>query len=463
MDILLSHGYTLLEDEAERAIMKPYPPLGLLYLSAHLKKAGLAVGVFDPTFAGADDFGRFIAREKPPVVGLYTNMMTRTNVLRQISICREAGCYVILGGPEPVNYAERYLAHGADIIVAGEGEQTLVDLLAADRENEAALSAIPGIVFQGRDGIVRTEARGQIKKLDDQPFPDRAAIDIGRYLATWKTHHGASSLSMITARGCPYTCRWCSHSVFGHSYRHRSPENVADELATVIGDYHPERIWYADDVFTMNAKWLRRFADTISERGLIRPFEAISREDRLNEDVIRTLRDMQCARLWVGAESGSQRVLDAMDRRTNAARMREMIIMLRDYGIETGTFIMLGYDRETTADIAETRRHLLRALPDTVLSTIAYPIKGTPFYDDVETRLVRKGRWEDNPDRLLGIGGRRSRRYYRHAEAWIGRSVSLARRLRRGRLFSLMNLRDLWRLTRARLGMALAAGETGDG
>src|SRR6185295_5742311 len=141
----------------------------------------------------------------------------------------------------------------------------------------------------------------------------------------------------------------------------------------------------------------------------------ITREDRLNEKVIRTLASMGCYRLWIGAESGSQRVLDAMERRTNATRMREMIKLVKKHGIRAGTFIMLGYDGETWADIDATARHLREAVPDDVLTTLSYPIKGTPYYEQVADRIVGDRSWEDGSDRNLTVRGRNSRRFYRHA------------------------------------------------
>ena len=185
-----------------------------------------------------------------------------------------------------------------------------------------------------------------IADLDAQPFPDRAAIDQHAYVDVWRKHHGSGSVSLITARGCPFTCTWCSHSVFGYSHRRRSPANVVDEVEHIVATYAPDQLWYADDVFTINHKWLFEYAAEMERRGLRLPFETISREDRLNEEIIQTLARMGCYRLWIGAESGSQRVLDAMKRRTNAERVRSMVHLLQKYGIEVGMFIMLGYDGE---------------------------------------------------------------------------------------------------------------------
>jgi radical SAM superfamily enzyme YgiQ (UPF0313 family) len=227
------------------------------------------------------------------------------------------------------------------------------------------------------------------------------------------------SVSLITARGCPYSCNWCSHSVFGHSHRRRSPANVADEIEAVRDVYAPDQLWFADDVFTINQKWLEGFAAEMKRRGLHYPFETITREDRLNARVAELLAELGCYRLWIGAESGSQKILDAMQRKTNAVRMREMIALVKSKGIRAGTFIMLGYDGETWDDIDETARHLRLSAPDDVLTTISYPIKGTPYYDKVADRLSAPAAWESGSDRQITVKGRKSRRFYRHAQQWL--------------------------------------------
>ena len=232
MDILLAHGYFLYDDPHELKVMKPYPPLGILYISSYLKKQGFAVGVFDSTFATLAEFQALIDRERPPVVGIYCNMMTKRNVLAMAAYAKQCGATVILGGPEPPYYAADYLAAGADIIVKGEGEVTLGELLPHLAQHGLdKLDSINGIAFRNSDGqVVETLPRPFIPDLSANPWPDREAIDLPRYMQVWKDHHGKSSVSVIQARGCPYTCRWCSHSVYGNSHRRRTPGDAADEV-----------------------------------------------------------------------------------------------------------------------------------------------------------------------------------------------------------------------------------------
>ncbi len=430
MDILLTHAYFLAEDEPERQIMRPYPPLGLLYVSAYLKSRGFAVEVFDSTLSNRQAFYDYVERERPPVVGIYVNLITRGSALEMIRRLKRSGATVILGGPEPAGYPREYLSRGADVVVAGEGELTLEELLRhLARHRLEGLGQVAGIWYSDAGGeLTQSPPRRQIPVLDELPFPDREAIDLDAYVDLWRRHHGMGSVSLITARGCPYRCRWCSHAVFGNTHRRRSPENVAREVEHIVERYDPDMLWYADDVFTIHHRWLYDYAAELDRRGLKLPFETITREDRLNEQVVRTLADMGCRRIWIGAESGSQRVLDRMGRRTDAERVVEMVKLLQRHRIEAGMFIMLGYEGEEPADLEQTVERLKAAQPDIFLTTVAYPIKGTRYFDEVADRLVPLAEsWEAGSDRRQTVAGRRTRRYYRHATRWMVNEVALHR------------------------------------
>jgi radical SAM superfamily enzyme YgiQ (UPF0313 family) len=467
MDILLSHGYFIAEDEHEQKIMKPYPTLGLLYISSYLKSQGFAVDLFDSTFEDLAGFEAYIDRTRPNIVGLYCNLMTKQNILKMIQVCRDRGAYVILGGPEPPAYAETYLDFGADVVVIGEGELTLAELLPElTRNGPHRLEAILGVVFRTETGqIVKTPPRPQIKNLSDQPWPDRAAIPIERYLETWKSYHGLSSVSLITARGCPYTCTWCSHSVFGETHRRRTPQDVVEEVAWIAEAYQPDQLWYADDVLTIHPRWFLQYADALKKRGLKIPFECISRADRLNEKIVEALAEIGCYRLWIGSESGSQRILDAMKRKTNVEDVQAKTRLLQASGISVGMFIMLGYQGEEVADIEATVAHLKESNPDVFLTTVAYPIKGTTYYQAVENEITTRLDWTARTDRDLQVNGRYSSRFYNHATRWMVNEVNL-HKLRRSGSKNFLRMGKMYlNAYRGRLGMRLTQHERegGDG
>ncbi|KAA0254562.1 MAG: radical SAM protein [Acidobacteria bacterium] len=428
-DLLLSHGYFLAEDEKERAIMKPYPPLGLLYLSAFLKRAGFSVEVFDTTFGTREELFARLERE-PSVLGLYTNLMTRPAVLAIAARAKGLGWTVVLGGPESAGYPEEYLARGADVVVVGEGEETMAELLPALASRGARrLHGVAGTVFLDEAGaVVANSERAKIPDLDSIPWPDREAIDVDRYVDVWRTHHGSGSVNLITARGCPYKCNWCSHAVFGFSHRRRSVTDVADEVEAVLSRYRPDQLWYADDVFTIQHSWLFAYAAELSRRGIRVPFETISRADRMmDEEVLATLSRMGCTRVWIGSESGSQRVLDAMQRGVTVEEVRWATKAAQRHGIEVGMFLMWGYEGETLEDVEATIEHVKAAAPDVFFTTVSYPIKGTGYFEKVKDRVVLPRAWEEAGDRDHRVAGRHSRAYYRHADRWLRADVEAHR------------------------------------
>lgn len=429
MELLLTHGYFLYEDPKERQIMKPYPPLGILYICSHLRNKGYAVDVFDSTFQTRAALSERLSSGEPAILGIYANLMTRPNVVGILREAKAAGWKTVVGGPEPGAYVEEYLDAGADVVVLGEGELAMEELLSAWRETkDANIENISGIAFRAADGTVkRSEARAQIADLDAQPWPAREAIDMDRYVDTWRTHHGRGSVSLITARGCPFRCEWCSHQVFGQTHRRRKPEAVAEELAWMIERYKPDMLWIADDVFTINHDWLARWAVELKKRKIRIPFECISRADRLSEDVIRTLAELGCFRLWIGSESGSQQILNTMQRGVKIQAIRESVALCRQYGIETGMFLMWGYEGEEMSDIEATIEHVRSSNPDIFLTTVSYPIKGTPYYKKVASRLIQIKPWAQTSDRELDISGRRPREFYKVADELLRYEVELAR------------------------------------
>ncbi|MHB8652377.1 MAG: B12-binding domain-containing radical SAM protein [Terriglobia bacterium] len=428
-DLLLTHGYFLYGDPKELQIMKPYPPLGILYLTSHLRSRGFDVEVFDSTFSSMEDLLRVLRSTPPSVLGVYANLMTRRNVIEILRAAREAGWKTLVGGPEPAAYIHEYLAAGADVVVTGEGELTVEELLPVLKaDNLSGLRQVNGIAFREADGaVVQTPLRKQIADLDAQPWPSRESISIEKYLETWRTHHGTGSVSMITARGCPYHCRWCSHAVYGKTHRRRKPLSVVNELEWILERYSPDMLWMADDVFTIHHGWIFDFAKEMKRRGLGIPFECISRADRLNPLIADALAELGCFRVWIGSESGSQRILDAMQRGVKVDEVQTAVHLCKERKIQTGMFLMWGYEGEELEDIEATVEHVKKSDPDIFLTTVAYPIKGTPYFDEVASRVVKGSEWAGSSDREFRIAGRHSREFYQNADQLLRSEVELHR------------------------------------
>ena len=428
-DLLLTHGYFLFEDEKEIQIMRPYPTLGLLYISAYLRREGVDVEVFDSTFAQRQQLFDRLARGRG-VIGIYTNLMTRRPVLDIVAAAKRHGWTVVLGGPESANYPGEYLASGADVVVVGEGETTMAELLPAlAARGPHHLHGVTGTVFRDADGEVVTNAeRGKIADLDSLPWPDRGQIDQARYVDVWREKHGMGSVNLITARGCPYKCNWCSHAVFGYTHRRRSFLDCASELEHVMETYRPDQVWYSDDVFTISHPWLFGYAKELKRRNLRVPFETISRADRMMKDeVLQTLADMGCYRIWIGSESGSQRILDAMQRGVTVDQVVWAANAAKRYGIQVGMFLMWGYPGEQVDDIAATVDLVSKCQPEVHLTTVAYPIKNTGYFRKAADSVVIDKEWSAATDRDHRIRGRHSRGYYKQADLWLNNEVEATR------------------------------------
>lgn len=409
--------------------MKPYAPLGILYICSHLREKGFDVEVFDTTFSSREALFHHLRTEKPSVLGVYANLMTRKNAVEILAVAREAGWRTVVGGPEPGAYAFEYLKSGAEFVVMGEGELALQELLAAlNSKQQDAYTKVPGLAFLNDKGeLCETAPARQISNLDAQPWPARSAIDIPKYVSTWRNAHGKGSVSFITARGCPFKCRWCSHQVFGQTHRRRQALMVVDEVEWLLETYSPDMVWVADDVFTIHHGWLREYAAEMKRRGLKPPFECITRADRFNAEMADLLAELGCFRLWIGSESGSQRLMDAMDRGVRLEQVQTAVELCHARGIQSGMFLMWGYEGEELSDIEATVEHVKRTQPDIFFTTVAYPIKGTPYFKQVADRLVQLGDWGQSSDREIKIKGRHSREFYQYADQLLRDEVALAK------------------------------------
>lgn len=433
MSILLTHGYFLAADASEQKIMKPYPPLGLLYLSAYLEEKGIEHAVIDTTFSTEEEWLREVEKSQPIVIAFYTNLMTKVTIIRLIEKVKvmAANTKILLGGPDVTYNWENYLAAGADFIVEGEGEETFYEFVRAVKSGQN-YSEITGLIYKDTAGFHKNKPRIKIKEVDQLPMPNRKKIDLNPYLNAWKTNHGKSTLSISTQRGCPYTCQWCSTAVYGQSYRRRSPQLVVDEIEQLIADYQPDALWFVDDVFTVNHKWIEAFANEMQARKIRIPFECITRAERLTEKVFEELKSAGCFRVWIGAESGSQRIIDLMDRKVDVDKVAEMIQLAKKHDIESGTFIMVGYPTETKEDIRLTIDYLKKADPDIFTITVAYPIKGTGLYNQIEKDITEQPEWNTSTDRQIDFKRTYPRSFYSHAVRKIVNEVNAGKSWRRG-------------------------------
>jgi anaerobic magnesium-protoporphyrin IX monomethyl ester cyclase len=429
-DVLLGQSYFLRFDPKLWAAMQPYPPLGTLYAASYLRARGYDVGLFDAMLAESEaEWDQSLAQRKPRVAVLYEDnfnylskmclLRMREAALSMTRMARDRGCTVIVAGSDATDHAQTYLDAGASYVLIGEGEQTLAELLdVLLRGSTTPLGSILGLAYVSDAQLRVNPRRPDIKDLDGLPFPAWDLVDIPRYRTIWLEHHGYYSMNVATSRGCPYHCNWCAKPIWGQRYHVRSAANVADEIAWLKSTYQPDHIWFVDDIFGLLPGWVEEFADDVERRDARLPFKSLQRADLiLKGNTIDALRRAGAQRVWVGAESGSQKILDAMEKGTHVEDIYATAKRLHAAGIQVGFFLQFGYPGETRQDVEKTLQMVRDCRPDDIGMSVSYPLPGTRFYAAVQHELGSKQNWQDSEDLAMLYNGPFSTAFYR----WLHR------------------------------------------
>lgn len=424
-DILFSHSYFLAFDPKEYRAMMPYPPLGTLYAASVARRAGYTVALFDAMLARTtDEIRKHIERHAPKVVVVYDddfNYLTKMCLTRMreaaftmSEIAKQQGCTVIIHGSDAVDHIEKYIAHGADFILCGEGEKTLIECLDFLLRGRGAKEEILGLAYMRAGAPHRNAERPVQKDLDALPFPAWDLIDVERYRRLWRKHHGYFSANIVTTRGCPFHCNWCAKPIYGQVYNSRSPQNVVEEMRWMKQTIQPDHLWFCDDIFGLKPGWVEQFSDEVVKRDARIPFKCLSRVDLLlKENAIQHLKRAGCQTIWVGAESGSQRILDAMEKGTTIEQIYEATRRMQHAGIRVGFFLQYGYPGETRDDIELTLKMVRECMPDEIGVSVSYPLPGTKFYENVKAQMSQKQNWTDSEDLAMMFAGTYSPEFYR--------------------------------------------------
>lgn len=456
MRVLFTHSFFLALDAKQRRAAKPYPPLATLYAAAATKAAGHEVSLFDAMWAtSARDLDPVLDARKPDVLVIYDdsfNWLTKMclsvmerQALAMIESARRRGIRVVVSGSDATDHEARYLRSGADAVLVGEAEATLVELLAA-LESGASLEGIVGISRLVGDKVTGSRRPGS-RDLDLLPHPDWGLVDLAPYRKTWRRRHGYFSLNLVSSRGCSYGCSWCAKPLFGRQYVAHGADRIAADVATVRG-LGAEHVWFGDDIFGLTEEWAGGFAEGVLSRGARTPLTIQTRADLMVDAGLR--RNLVRAGLetaWLGAESGSQAVLDAMNKGLRVEQTREAVQLLRADGVKVGLFLQYGYLGETDEDVRLTLRMVEELLPDDLGISVSYPLPGTPFHDRVRELVEgqpdrrRKTNWKDSDDLDLMYPGAHRPAYYRSLHSYTHRIY----RTRRG----LSALRELARAPRS--------------
>lgn len=411
VDVLIGQSYFLRFDPKLWDAQQPYAPLGALYAAACARERGYSVRLFDAMLADSEqEWADALDRHRPKVAVIYEDsfnylskmclLRMRQAALTMIAAARARGIPAIVSGSDASDHPATYIDGGADAVVTGEGERTLVEVLDVFSGRAAGpLTAVPGLCCRAPDGrLVRTAHREIIRDLDALPFPAWDLVDVNRYHTIWRSHHGYFSMNVVTTRGCPYHCNWCAKPIYGQRYTARSPEHVAAEFAWLKRTYAPDHIWIADDIFGLKPGWIERFAALVDRENAAIAFKCLLRADQVTPAIAGALRRARCRTAWIGAESGSQRVLDAMEKGTRVDQIERATALLHEAGIEVGFFLQFGYPGETRADIEQTMAMVRRCRPDDIGISVSYPLPGTTFYQRVQAQLGHKQNWVDSND-----------------------------------------------------------------
>jgi anaerobic magnesium-protoporphyrin IX monomethyl ester cyclase len=439
--ILLAHSYFLRLDPKQWEKMRPYPPLGTLYAAEVLRNAGYEVAVFDSMLAeGEHEFAEALRGRRPRHVILFEDNFNflskmclarmREAALTMVSMAKAAGCRVAVAGADVTDHADVYLAGGADVCILGEGDHTVADVVGAweARPDHPSYDGIDGIATLSRGSLCTSRSRSIERHPDVFGRPARDLIDIEAYRTAWVSHHGRFSVNMVSTRGCPYHCNWCAKPIWGQRYAMRTPADVAEELAAVKADIGPDHIWFADDIFGLRSDWLAQFARRVNELDAVIPFTMQSRCDLMTPVAVRALASSGCHEVWLGAESGSQRVLDAMEKEITVDEIRTARIALADVGVRCCLFIQFGYPGETWADIEATITMVQELLPDDIGVSVSYPLPGTRFHEMVKLDLEDRENWHDSGDLAMMFAGTYTTQLYRLLHRALHDDLDMRRR-----------------------------------
>ena len=437
--VLVTHSYFYKLDPKQWKFKQPYPPLGSLQAAAVIRESGFDTTFFDVALRNSpDNIHEELKRANPDVLVIYDdgfNYLTKMclTVMREaaftmIGLARKKNIRVIVCSSDSSDHYEEYLAKGVDYVIRGEGEEALKELLVAlDQKNDPA--EISGIAYHKNGKPTVNSTRPVLRDLDSLPLPAWDLIDMESYRKIWKKHHGYFSLNIATTRGCPYKCNWCAKPIYGNRYNSRSPENVIKEIKYLLDKFQPDHFWMSDDIFGLKPNWINRFSQLVREGNLKFKYKIQSRVDLLlEENTVDALAESGAETVWVGAESGSQKILDAMDKGTTIEQIQTATHRLRSKGIKVGYFLQFGYLNETKTDIESTVKMVLNNMPDEIGISVSYPLPGTKFFEKVKVELKEKQNWTDSDDLAMMYHATYSPAFYK----LLHRYVHSRYRIRRG-------------------------------
>ena len=428
--ILIANTYFYRLDPKQWRFKQPYPPLATILAAAVLREHGFTVDLFDTNLRHSPNeiIPLLAAKAYDAVVFFddgfnYLSKMCLTNMreaaFEMIRQAKLANAKVLVASSDASDHQEKYLRAGADVVLNGEAEQTLVDVL-AENADVNSLQHLTGVSYLLGEDVITTSPRVVNRELDHLPIPAWDLVSLSDYRTIWQQHHGYFSLNIATTRGCPFKCNWCAKPIYGNRYNSRSPEHVVREIDLLVTKYGAEHLWMCDDIFGLKPGWIDEFSELVKLRNLKFRYKIQSRVDLLLEEkTVESLASSGAETVWVGAESGSQKVLDAMDKGTTVEQIAEATKKLKQYNIRVAFFLQFGYLGEVREDIEKTIAMLLDLMPDEIGISVSYPLPGTKFYKIVKDQLREKQNWTDSDDLAMMFQSTFHGNYYKKLHRFV--------------------------------------------
>lgn len=435
--VLFTHSYFLRFDPKQWKMQQPYLPLGTISAAAYLRNKNYQIELFDTMFAhSADEIIPELEKFQPEFLVIYDdgfNYLTKmclTNMreaaFEMIRFAQARKIKVIVNSSDSTDHAEKYLSVGADFIIVGEGEETLGELIDHLSNSDDAPIEIPGLQYKSTDSLVKTPKRNVLKTIDELPTPAWDLINMQEYKDRWMASSGYFSLNLSTTRGCPFHCNWCAKPIYGNRYNVHSPQRIVNEIKFLQENFDASHFWMTDDIFGLKPGWTKEFADLIEAAHLKIKFKIQSRADLLtNDNTISDLARAGCDIVWMGAESGSQKVLDAMDKGIKVEQIYEASNGLKKAGIKPALFLQFGYPGENKNDVQLTLKMLSDLKPDDIGISVSYPLPGTVFYERVKDQLGVKSNWKDSDELALMFNKDLPKDYYKVLQRYVHRSFRM--------------------------------------
>jgi radical SAM superfamily enzyme YgiQ (UPF0313 family) len=448
--VLLTHSYFLHLDKKQLDNGKPYPPLATLYAAAVLRNEKIPITFYDVQFDSSEqaaieqivkcDATYFVVYED----GFnYLTKMCLSNMrdaaFEMIKAAKRKGMTVIFSGSDATDHSQQYLETGVDYIIVGEAEKTLIELIRELNKKEGELTHVQGLRYLSKGKLTETAKRVNIQELDILPLPAWDMLNATPYIEMWNKSTGFFSMNMVTTRGCPFKCNWCAKPIYGNRYNSRSPEQVVEEIVLLQSKFPVKHLWFADDIFGLKPGWVKQFAKLISDKNIQIKFKIQSRVDLLlEEETIKYLSQAGCNEIWVGAESGSQKILDAMDKGTKVEQIAEATRQMKRFGIKPCFFLQFGYSGEDKEDIAKTISMVKQLMPHDLGISVSYPLPGTKFYEKVKEEMHSKTNWTDSDDLAILFHSKFHPDFYKKLQRYVHYYFRFHKQLSLGVSFSIL-------------------------